>query len=190
MSTKGRLTDVEQTLEALGGAVRALEARVHKLEGTVAAKLAEPAQEPGQRSLTKPDKTAEPAPALNGIWANDQVSAGRDRALAQVVASITQLVEAVQQLQDIIEPDDPVALEAPPAMKQSAIKPAATRPAGTKPGADGPRARERRKLPEVRRADEEFEKAAAAELAEHEAWLQDLRQRLTGSPASEDKGSS
>jgi hypothetical protein len=179
MSTKGRLTDVEQTLEALGGAIRALEARVHKLEGRVAARLAEPPAEARQEPAATPEKSAKPAPALNGIWANDQPGAGRDRALAQVVASITQLVDAVQQLQDIIEPDDPVPLEAPPATKPAAVKAAGSRPAS-----------ERRKVPEVRRADEEFEKAAAAELADHEAWLQDLRQRLTGSQTSEDKNGS
>jgi hypothetical protein len=175
MSTKGRLTDVEQTVEALAGAIRALEARVEKLEGAVAARPVErePAPERGK-------KTPEGAtPSLNGVWANDQASTSRDRAMNQVVASIGQLADAVKQLQEIIEPDDPVPIEVPVVAK----------PATGKPVAAGPVSRERRKLPQVRRADEEFEKAAAAELAEHEAWLQDLRQRLTGGQASEDRSS-
>jgi hypothetical protein len=146
---------------------------VEKLEGTVAAKPVE--REPAPERVKKTPEGA--GPSLTGSWANDQTATSRDRALTQVVASIGQLADAVKQLQDIIEPDDPVAIEVPTVAKPSTGRQVAGVPV----------ARERRKLPQVRRADEESEKAAAAELAEHEAWLQDLRQRLTGGQAGEDK---
>jgi hypothetical protein len=156
MSTRGRLTNLEQTLEALAGAVRALEARVEELEGA-----------------SRPDSTPL-APSVTAIWAGDQVPA-RDRAVMQLGTGIGRLTDAVKQLQAIIEPDNPVPLE-PPVLGLSAARDRAPR--------------DRRKPPQVRRADEEFEKAAAAELAEHEAWLQNLRERLTGGWEPEDKDGS
>jgi hypothetical protein len=176
MSTKGRLTDIEHALEALAGAIRALEARVDKLEGAVAAQVAaKKANKANKAEKAVEDNHAVPAPALTAVLATDRGPApGRDRTLTHVVTSIGQLVEAVQQLQGIIEPDDPVPLDAPVLGQAPVAAPAVPR--------------DRRKLPQVRRADEEAEKAAAAELADHEAWLENLRQRLTSGQQSDEKG--
>src|SRR2546429_5600110 len=83
MSTRGRLTHLEQTLEALVGAVRALEARLEKLAGA-----------------SQPDSTLL-APSMTAIWAGDQVPA-RDRAVMQLATGIGQLTDAVKQLQAIV----------------------------------------------------------------------------------------